>query len=337
MDPGHKARDDNDMLAFAIRRLLEALMVMLAVALLAFVLFRYVGDPVSQMVGQDTTLADRLRLRQELGLDDPVLVQFARFVANAARLDFGISYQMKQPVASIIAQRFPATMELALAAALLASAIGIPMGVYTGIHPGSWLSQAFLTLSLIGVSLPTFLIGILLIYTFSVWLNLLPSFGRGEVVDIGFWRTGLLTASGLKALIMPAVTLGLFQMTLVTRLVRAEMLEVLRTDYIKFARARGLSERAINFGHALRNTLVPVITMIGLQLGGIVAFAIITETVFQWPGMGLMFIQAVQHADIPVMAAYLLLVAFLFVAINLIVDLLYARIDPRIRIEGRGA
>jgi peptide/nickel transport system permease protein len=324
------------MLAFAIRRLIEALLVMLTVALLAFVLFRYVGDPVNQMVGQDTSLEDRLKLREDLGLDDPVLVQLVRFVANAARLEFGISYQMKQPVISIIGDRFPATIELALAAALLAAALGIPMGVYTGIHRDSWLSKAFLTVSLVGVSLPTFLIGILLIYLFSVWLNLLPSFGRGEVVSVGFWRTGLLTLSGLRALVLPAITLGLFQMTLVTRLVRAEMLEVLRTDYIKFARARGLSERAINFGHALKNTLVPVITVIGLQLGSIIAFAIITETVFQWPGMGLMFIQAVQHADIPVMAAYLLLVALLFVAINLIVDLVYVRIDPRIRILGRG-
>jgi peptide/nickel transport system permease protein len=325
------------MLAFAIRRLIEALMVMLTVALLAFLLFRYVGDPVNQMVGQDTSLEDRLKLRQDLGLDDPVLVQFGRFTANAAALDFGISYQMKQPVISIIRDRFPATIELALAAALLAAALGIPMGVYTGIHRDSWLSKVFLTVSLVGISLPTFLIGILLIYVFSVWLHLLPSFGRGEVVHLGFWRTGLLTASGLKALVLPAITLGLFQMTLVTRLVRAEMLEVLRTDYIKFARARGLSRRAINFGHALKNTLVPVITVIGLQLGSIIAFAIITETVFQWPGMGLMFIQAVQHADIPVMAAYLLLAAFLFVLINFIVDLVYVRIDPRIRILGRGA
>ena len=325
------------MLAFAIRRLIEALVVMLTVALLAFLLFRYVGDPVNQMVGQDTSLEDRLKLRQDLGLDDPVLVQFGRFVANAAALDFGISYQMKQPVISIIGDRFPATIELALAAALLAAALGIPMGVYTGIHRDSWLSKVFLTVSLVGISLPTFLIGILLIYVFSVWLHLLPSFGRGDVVNLGFWRTGLLTASGLKALVLPAITLGLFQMTLVTRLVRAEMLEVLRTDYIKFARARGLSPRAINFGHALKNTLVPVITVIGLQLGSIIAFAIITETVFQWPGMGLMFIQAVQHADIPVMAAYLLLAAFLFVLINFIVDLVYVRIDPRIRILGRGA
>jgi peptide/nickel transport system permease protein len=325
------------MLAFAIRRFLEGLVVMLAVALIAFALFRYVGDPVHQMVGQDATLEDREALRRELGLDDPMLVQFARFVGNAARFDFGISYQVKQPVTYLISQRLPATVELAFMAALFAVALGIPMGVYTGIHRDSWLSKVFLTVSLIGISLPTFLIGILLIYVFSVWLNVLPSFGRGDTIQVGFWRTGLLTASGLKALILPSVTLGLFQMTLVTRLVRAEMMEVLRTDYIKFARARGLPERAINFGHALKNTLVPVITIIGLQLGAIVAFAIITETVFQWPGMGLMFIQAVQHADIPVMAAYLLLVAFVFVLINFLVDLAYVRIDPRIRILGRGA
>jgi peptide/nickel transport system permease protein len=323
------------MLAFAIRRLFEAAFVMVTVALIAFAVFRFVGDPINQIVGQDTSIEDRLRLREELGLNDPIPVQFARFLGNAARFDFGVSYQMKQPVTAIIAERFPATLELALAAAIFAVALGIPMGVYTGIHRDSWLSKIFLTVSLIGVSLPTFLIGILLIYIFSVWLGVLPSFGRGEVVKIGFWRTGFLTASGLKALIMPAITLGLFQMTLVTRLVRSEMLEVLRTDYIKFARARGLPERAINFGHALKNTLVPVITVIGLQLGAVIAFAIITETVFQWPGMGLMFIQAVQNADIPVMAAYLMLVAFLFVFINFVVDLVYVRVDPRIRILGR--
>ena len=325
------------MLAFAIRRLFEAAIVMVTVALIAFTLFRFVGDPVNQMVGQDTSLEDRLRLREELGLNDPIPVQFARFLTSAAQFDFGISYQMKQPVTAIIRDRFPATLELALTAALFAVALGIPMGVYTGIHRDSWLSKIFLTVSLIGVSLPTFLIGILLIYVFAVWLGALPSFGRGEVVRVGFWSTGLLTVSGLKALILPAVTLGLFQMTLVTRLVRSEMLEVLRTDYIKFARARGLPERTINFGHALKNTLVPVITVIGLQLGAIIAFAIITETVFQWPGMGLMFIQAVQNADIPVMSAYLMLVAFLFVFINFVVDLIYVRVDPRIRIFGRSS
>ena len=322
------------MLAFAIRRLIEAIFVLLTVAVLAFVLFRFVGDPVNQMVGQDTPLEDRIRLRKELGLDDPIVVQLGRFLKGAVQFDFGISYQVKQPVINLIAERFPATIELSLAAAIFAVVIGIPMGVYTGIHRDSWLSKIFMTVSLIGISLPTFLTGILLIYMFSVKLGLLPSFGRGEVVQIGFWRTGFLTVSGLKALILPAITLGLFQMTLVTRLVRSEMLEVLRTDYIKFARARGLTSRAIHFGHALKNTLVPVITIIGLQVGALIAFAIITETVFQWPGMGLLFIQSVQNADIPVMSAYLMLVAFLFVLINFIVDLLYVAIDPRIRIVG---
>ncbi len=322
------------MLAFAIRRLIEAAFVMLTVALLAFLLFRFVGDPVNQIVGQDTPLEERIRIRKELGLDDPVPVQLGRFLWGAAKFDFGISYQVKQPVASLIADRFPATIELAVAAAIFAVLLGIPMGVYTGIHRDSWLSKVFLTVSLIGISLPTFLIGILLIYLFAVILGLLPSFGRGEVVHLGFWRTGFLTVSGLKALILPAITLGLFQMTLVTRLVRSEMLEVLRTDYIKFARARGLTSRAVHFGHALKNTLVPVITIIGLQVGSIIAFAVITETVFQWPGMGLLFIQSVQNADVPVMAAYLMLVAFMFVLINFIVDLLYVAVDPRIRIVG---
>ena len=325
------------MLAFTIRRLFEAAIVMLTVALLAFVLFRFVGDPINQMVGQDTSLEDRLRLREELGLNDPVAVQFARFVAGAMRFDFGISYQMKQPVTAIISERAPATIELALVAALFAVSLGIPMGVYTGIQRDSWLSKVFLSVSLIGVSLPTFLIGIFLIYVFAVKLGVLPSFGRGEVVRLGFWQTGLLTASGLKALILPAITLGLFQMTLVTRLVRSEMLEVLRTDYIKFARARGLTDRAVHFGHALKNTLVPVITITGLQLGGIIAFAIVTETVFQWPGMGLLFIQSVQFADIPVMGAYLCLIAVVFVVINLVVDLLYFAVDPRLRIDRAAA
>src|SRR5436190_18370076 len=323
------------MLAFIIRRLLQAIVVMLTVALLAFPLFRFVGDPVNMMVGIETTAEERAQLRQDLGLNDAIPVQFARFVGDAARLRFGNSYQFKTPVIDLIADRFPATMELALCSALFSLLIGIPMGVYTALHRHSFLSNIFLAASLIGISLPVFLIGILLIFLFPVTLGILPSFGRGEVVRLGFWTTGLLTSSGLRALILPAITLGLFQMTLIMRLVRSEMLEVLRTDYIKFARARGLSDRAVNFGHALKNTLVPVITIAGLQLGGIIAFAIITETVFQWPGMGLLFVQAVQFADIPVMAAYLCPIGPTFVVINLIVDLLYVAVDPRIRIDVR--
>ena len=321
------------MIAFVLRRLLQSLLVILVVALVAFGLFRYVGDPINNMVGQDTSEVDRAALRQRLGLDDPVLVQFARFVGNAARGEFGLSFRQGRKVSTLIAERLPATLELSFAAALLALIVGVPMGVYTGLNRERLSSKLFLALSLVGISLPTFLIGILLILVFSVLLGWLPAYGRGEVVRLGWWTTGLLTRSGLESLIMPAITLGLFQMTLIVRLVRAEMLEVLRTDYIKFARARGLSNRAVNFGHALKNTLVPVITITGLQLGSIIAFSIITESVFQWPGMGLLFIQAVAFVDIPVMAAYLVLVAVLFVAINLIVDLLYYVVDPRLRLD----
>ncbi len=306
---------------------------MLVVGFIAFALFRFVGDPVVFMLGQDATPEDRARISRMLGLDEPFYIQYLAFVANAVQGEFGLSLRQVRPVSALIVERLPATLELSLCAAALALVFGIAMGVYTALRRDSWLAQALLAFSLVGVSLPTFLIGILLILVFSVLLGWLPSFGRGDTVQLGWWSTGLLTASGLKALILPSITLGLFQMTLIQRLVRSEMLEVLRTDYIKFARARGLSARAIHFGHALKNTLVPVITITGLQLGSIIAFAIITETVFQWPGMGLLFIQAVTFADVPVMAAYLCLIALFFVVINLVVDLLYYAVDPRLRID----
>jgi peptide/nickel transport system permease protein len=321
------------MLAFILRRLAQAAVVMLTVGVIAFALFRFVGDPVLFMLGQDATPEDRVRVTRQLGLDRPFYVQYAGFVERAVHGEFGLSLRQVQPVSALIKERLPATLELSLVAAFFALAAGIPMGVYTALRRHSWLSQALLAVSLIGVSLPTFLIGILLILVFSVQLGWLPSFGRGETVALGWWTTGFLTASGLRALILPSITLGLFQMTLIQRLVRSEMLEVLRTDYIRFARARGLSDRAVHFGHALKNTLVPVITITGLQLGAIIAFAIITETVFQWPGMGLLFIQAVTFADVPVMAAYLCLIGFFFVIINLAVDLLYYAVDPRLRVR----
>jgi peptide/nickel transport system permease protein len=321
------------MIAFILRRILQGVIVMLVVGFIAFSLFNFVGDPVSLMLPPEATQADREAMRTSLGLDKPFYQQFATFIGNAVQGNFGISLRLGRPVSTLLVERLPATLELAIAAALIALLVGIPIGVYTALRRDSWISRALLTTSLVGVSLPNFLIGIFLILIFAVWLGVLPSFGRGDTVKIGLWSTGLLTASGAKALILPSITLSFFPLTLIMRLVRAEMLEVLRTDYIKFARARGLSDQAVHFGHALKNTLVPVITIAGLQLGGIIAFAIITEQVFQWPGMGLLFIQAVQFADIPVMAAYLMLIGLIFVVINLVVDMLYYVVDPRLRVE----
>ncbi len=324
------------MFAFIVRRLAQAVLVMVTVGLIAFMLFQYVGDPVVFMLGQDATPDQIRQLRADLGLNQPFFVQFWHFLVNAAQGEFGLSLRQGAKVSRLIGERFPATLELSLVAGLLALLLGIPMGVYAALRRGSFLSQLFMTLSLLGVSLPTFLIGILLILVFSVMLGWFPSFGRGDVVRLGWWSSGLLTTNGWHHIILPAITLAIFQLTLIMRLVRAEMLEVLRTDYIKFARARGLTTRAVHFGHALKNTLVPVMTITGLQLGGLIAFAIITETVFQWPGMGLLFIQAVTFTDIPVMAAYLCLIALIFVVINLIVDLLYFVVDPRLRLDKAG-
>jgi peptide/nickel transport system permease protein len=324
------------MIAFVLRRLIQAVIVMIAVAFIAFLLFQYVGDPVVFLLGQDAKPDQIRELRSALGLDQPFFVQFWHFLVNAAQGEFGLSLRQGAKVSRLIGERFPATLELALVAAVLALFIGIPMGVYTALRRGTFMSQVFMTVSLLGVSLPTFLIGILLILVFAVTLGWFPSFGRGETVKFGWWTSGLFSADGWLHIVLPAVTLAIFQLTLIMRLVRAEMLEVLRTDYIKFARARGLSNRAIHFGHALKNTLVPVMTITGLQLGGLIAFAIITESVFQWPGMGLLFIQAVTFADIPVMAAYLCLIALIFVVINLVVDLLYFVVDPRLRVGKAG-
>jgi peptide/nickel transport system permease protein len=324
------------MLSFILQRLFQAVIVMVSVAFISFLLFQFVGDPVVFLLGQDATPQQIKELRADLGLDKSFVVQFWNFLANAVQGEFGLSLRQGAKVSRLIAERLPATLELAGIAALLALVLGIPMGVYAALKRGTFLSQVFMTVSLLGVSLPTFLVGILLILLFAVGLGWFPSFGRGDVVQIGWWSSGLLTAKGWHHIVLPAVTLAVFQLTLIMRLVRAEMLEVLRTDYVKFARARGLSDTAIHFGHALKNTLVPVITITGLQLGALIAFAIITETVFQWPGMGLLFIQAVTFADIPVMAAYLCLTALIFVVINLVVDLLYFAVDPRLRVGKSG-
>ena len=321
------------MIAYVLQRVIQAIAVMVVVSLVSFMLFNFVGDPVDNMVGQEASREERVAMRDSLGLNDPFIIQFARFMGNAVQGEFGVSYRIQRPVADLIAERMPATLELVIISAILSVFLGIPMGVYSGIHPESWLSRSFLVGSLVGVTLPTFVIGILLIYIFAVGLGVLPSFGRGDAVLVGWWSTGLLSVAGWKAIIMPSVTLALFQMTIIMRLVRSEMLEVMRTDYIKFARARGLPNKVIDFGHAFKNTLVPVITIVGLNLGSLIAFSIITETVFQWPGMGFLFIQAVGFADIPVMAAYLVLVAVIFVSINLFVDILYFVVDPRLRAD----
>jgi len=314
-------------------RLLQSVLVMFVVAFVAFSLFNYVGDPVHNMVGQEASTEKREEIREKLGLNDPVYTQFLRFIGNAVKGEFGLSYQLKRPVSDLIAERLPATLELVFISALIAIVSGVVLGVYTGINRDGFLSNVILILSLFGVSLPTFVIGILFIYLFSVILGILPSFGRGEVVDLGFWNTGFLTLSGIKAIILPSITLSLFQMTYIIRLVRAEMMEILQTDYIKFARARGIEKNTINFKHALKNGLIPVITITGINVGTLIAFSIITETVFQWPGMGFLFINAVHFVDIPIMSAYLIMVAFIFVMINFIVDITYYIIDPRIRIK----
>ena len=314
-------------------RLIQSVLVMIVVSFVAFSLFNYVGDPVHNMVGQEASTEKREEIREKLGLNDPVHTQFLRFIGNAVKGEFGLSYQLRRPVSDLIAERLPATLELVFISALIAIVSGVVLGVYTGINRDGFLSNVILILSLFGVSLPTFVIGILFIYLFSVVLGILPSFGRGEVVDLGFWNTGFLTLSGIKAIILPSITLSLFQMTYIIRLVRAEMMEILQTDYIKFARARGIEKNTINFKHALKNGLIPVITITGINVGTLIAFSIITETVFQWPGMGFLFINAVHFVDIPIMSAYLIMVAFIFVMINFIVDITYYFIDPRIRIK----
>lgn len=323
------------MLAFILQRALQSVAVLLAVALLAFVLFQFVGDPVAGMVGQDASPEARAQLRADLGLDRSVGMQFLAFVGNAVQGEFGLSLKQGRKVSTLLAERFPATLELAAVAAGLALALGIPLGVYTALRREGGLAKTVMALSLVGVSLPTFLLGILLIWLFSVHWAWLPSFGRGQTEALGGWQTGLASADGWRHIALPAVTLAIYQLTLILRLVRAEMLEVLRSDFIKFARARGLTQRAIHFGHALKNALVPVITVTALQVGGLIAFSLVTETVFQWPGMGLLFVQAVQSADIPVMAAYLCVTSLVFVVLNLVADLLYVVVDPRLRLGGR--
>lgn len=320
------------MLSFLVKRVVQSAIVLLVVALISFIMFRYLGDPVAQLVNEDATYADRAMLREQMGLNEPIWIQFVHFSGRILQGNFGLSYQLGQPVARLLAERLPASLELSFVAFALSLALGIPMGIYASLKPDSLGARIMMIASLVGISLPTFFIGIMLILYFGVELGIMPTFGRGETVNIWGWSTGLLTASGLQSIVLPAVTLGLFQLTFIMRLVRAEMLEVLRSDFIKFAKARGISSSRIYFGHALKNTMIPVMTIAGLQLGSIIAFGIITESVFQWPGIGLLFLQAVSTVDIPIISSYLLLVAVIFVTVNLIVDVLYFLIDPRLRV-----
>lgn len=319
------------MLNVLLSRLAQSLLVMATVTAVAFLMFRYVGDPVLIMSREDATPQEKAELRASLGLDDPAPLQYLRFVGRVATGELGISYRNQRPVVQLLAERLPATFELVLVAMTLALGLGIPLGVACALNPDGWLTRLVQGISLVGISMPTFVTGIALIMIFAVTLKWLPSFGRGDVTQLGWWSTGLLTIGGLKSLALPGITLALYSITLIMRLVRSEMSDVMTTDYIRFARARGLPKRYIHFTLALRNALMPVITVSGLQIGSLIAFAIVTETVFQWPGMGLLFIQAVNFVDIPVMSAYLLFVGFLFVAINTAVDLLYALVDPRLR------
>lgn len=316
---------------FLLARLLQATIVMLCVALVGFLVFQFVGDPVLSLVGQETSVEDREALRESLGLNDPILVQYARYVVNAVQGDFGISYSFNRDVSEMIADRLPATIELVMLSGVLSLLLAIPAGIYTGIRRKGGIAQTIMALSVIGVSIPSFLLGILLILVFSVWLNWLPSFGRGDVAVMLGVRSSLFTWDGLSHALMPAAVLCLFQLGVILRLIRAEMLEVLRTDYIRFAWARGLPGSRVYFRHALKNTLVPVVTAIGLQLSSLFAFSIITERVFQWPGMGSLLLHAIGQSDIPLLAAYLIFVGLVFTISNLVVDAIYVLIDPRIR------
>lgn len=320
---------------YLVKRLGHAFLVVFVVGLIAFTLGEAIGDPITSMLGIEATAADRAALVSRLGLDQPFLVRYADFVGRFLSGDMGMSYRAQRPVFDVIVERVPATFELAAAGLLLSLALGVPLGVVTAIWRDKWWANLLMTSSVVGVSLPTFVVGILLIFLFSVHLGWLPSFGRGETVNIGGWSTGLLTPSGLLALLMPALSLAISQMALVGRMVRAEMVEVLRADYIRFARARGIRSMTINFVHALRNTLIPIITISGIQIGYLVAFAVVVEQVFQWPGIGTLFLGALTQSDVPVITTVLVFVAFFFAMVNLIVDMLYAFADPRVRLGAK--
>jgi peptide/nickel transport system permease protein len=319
------------MFNYILNRFLQAIPVLVVVGLISFAMFAFIGDPVQFMLGPESTEQERLELVARMGLDNPFYIQFLNYFWRMLHGEFGISYRVGIPVSELIWRHFPASFELVLVSMTLSVLLGLGLGIYTALRPKSPVAGGVMVASLIGVSLPTFVVGIFLILTFSVTLGWLPSFGRGDAVNLGFWETGLLTKRGWAAIILPSVTIALFQTTLIMRLVRGEMLTTMQSEFIKFARARGIRNRSIHFRHAFRNTLIPVVTIVGLQFGSVLSFAMVTETVFQWPGMGQLLVQSIRFVDIPVMSAYLMMIGIVFVVTNLVVDLLYFLIDPRLR------
>ena len=321
------------MLGYLIKRILQSLLVLFCVSLLVFVIMYHSGDPVEMLLPPEATVRQVEDLRRYLGLDRPFHIQYLTFLKNALQGDLGNSFIFNQPALGLIVERIPATLELALSAMLLAVIVGLPAGMYAAVRPGKWLSKAIMSGSLLGISLPVFWLGIILVLIFSVILGWLPSSGRGDTVVVAGLRLGFLTESGLRHLILPAVTIAIFQLALIIRLVRAGMMEVMLQDFVKFLKAKGLSERRVVFIHALKNIMIPVVTIIGLQLGNIIAFAIVTESIFAWPGMGKLVIDSIHGLDRPVVLAYLLIVALMFVVINFMVDVVYTFLDPRIRLK----
>ncbi len=324
------------MIAFFIKRLAQAIVVMFVISIISFSIQDNLGDPLREMVGQSVSEAERQQLRDELGLNDPFLVQYGRFVKNALQGDLGTSYFFKEPALDVILAKLPATLELVFGAALIIIFLSVPLGVYSAINPQSWFSKTVMGLSIVGISVPVFLTAIGLIYLFAIELNWMPSYGRGETVDMFWgWESGFFTADGLAHLVLPCVSLASIMLPLFIRLIRAEMMEVLQSEYVKFAWAKGLNPRRIYFLHALKNTMLPVITVGGVQIGTMVAYTILTETVFQWPGMGFLFLEAINRVDTPLIVAYLIVVGAIFVITNTIVDLVYGLVNPTVNLAGK--
>ena len=322
------------MFAFTIRRIIQAILVMLVISFIGFAVQYSIGDPVRDMVGIRVSEAEREALRDKLGLNDSFWVQYSRFVRNAAQGDLGTSYFYSKPALQIILQKAPATLELVFVTALIIVLVSLPVGIYTAINPNTLFSKFTMGISTVGVSFPVFLTAIALIYIFGVELHWLPSYGRGATVNIGGWETGFLTKDGLLHLILPSISLSSIMLPLFIRLIRAEMMEVLETEYIKYAWAKGLSRSRVWLLHAFKNTLLPVVTVFGVEIGILFAFTILTETVFQWQGMGFMFYEAVERSDTALLVAYLVVIGVVFVVINTLVDILYGLINPMVRIAG---